>query len=125
MKTHWRRIILGVLTLGMAGAFFASSSYAVQIKRVQSGAANYDTDDVVYSAALQYPVDQSKSVILLYPTGDTTNTRDQNWFFTGQFEDDSTIAIDRGGGTSPASVLWQVIEFEDGVRVQRGITSMT
>ncbi|HBG64843.1 MAG TPA: hypothetical protein DDX16_11540, partial [Candidatus Omnitrophica bacterium] len=125
MKTHWRRIILGVLTLGMAGAFFASSSYAVQIKRVQSGAANYDTDDVVYSAALQYPVNQSKSVILLYPTGDTTNTRDQNWFFTGQFEDDSTIAIDRGGGTSPASVLWQVIEFEDGVRVQRGITSMT
>jgi len=99
-------------------------AHAAQIKRVMRGVVSFDLDDVVQSAALPYDVVLSKSIALVRPMGDTTNARDQNWFFTAQFEDTNTLAVDRGGGTSPASVLWQVIEFEDGVTVQRGITSM-
>ncbi len=106
-------------------SFWGPLAEAVQIKRIQSGIANFDTDDVVQAINLTYPVDQSKSIILLSTEADSiSQQRDQNWFFVAQFEDNNTIDIERGGGTSGASVSWQVIEFVDGVSVQRGISSL-
>ena len=121
-----RRIRIGA---GLACVFtlilFTATADAVQIKRIQRGIVNFDFDDVVQTANLTNSVDQSKSIIILTASGDTSiSTNDQNFFFTASFEDNDTISIDRGGGTSYGSVLWQVIEFEDGVRIQRGISSM-
>ena len=81
-------------------------AHAVQIKRVQRGIVNFDTDDVVQTGQLSFSVDQSKSIILLTNTFDISgNTREQNTFFTGQFEDNDTVTIDRAGATSPATRL--------------------
>src|SRR3989338_5593890 len=128
MESGWRKKIKGIgagLVCVFTLVLLTADAHAVQIKRIQRGLVNFDTDDVVQTATLTYAVDQSKSIILLTNTFDISgNTREQNTFFTGQFESNETIAIDRAGGNSPAGVLWEVIEFEDGVRVQRGISSM-
>ncbi|MDD5466037.1 MAG: Ser-Thr-rich GPI-anchored membrane family protein, partial [Candidatus Omnitrophica bacterium] len=121
-----RRVLKDLVLFGFSFLFLCFIPYAeaAQIKRVQQGIANFDTDDTVQTATLGYAVDQSKSIILVKPTASVVSSNDQNWFFTGQFESNSVVAIDRAGGNAPASVLWQVIEFTDGVRVQRGISSM-
>ena len=121
---HAGHALLAVWMALAAGLLWSPTAEAVQIKRVQRGVANFDLDDVVQAIPLAYSVNQAKSVILLTQTGRSNVDRDQNYYFTAQFEDNDTIALDRAGGTTSASVLWQVIEFEDGVSVQRGISSM-
>ncbi len=114
-------LLIGLLVLFMLGALTPDAE-AVQVKRVQRGIANFDTDDVAALASLTYSVDQTKSIILLNVSGDSVSNNDQNWFYTADFADNTSISIDRAGGNSPSSVVWQVIEFADGVTIQRGIT---
>ncbi|MBI3322570.1 MAG: hypothetical protein HYZ94_02700 [Candidatus Omnitrophica bacterium] len=101
---------------------------AAQIKRVQKGMVSFDANDLNKVATLTYAVDQTKSLVLIavkeaFVT--TTGDRDQNHFITAQFEDNSTLSFDKGNGTQATDVFWHVVEFEDGVKVQRGISSMT
>jgi hypothetical protein len=56
--------------------------------------------------------------------GTTPVGGDTNNFFMPNFEDTETVTISRMGATVGASVSWQVIEFEDGVKVSRGISSI-
>ena len=90
-------LLAGILTIS---ALCTAVADAAQIKRIQRGTATFDTDDVATSVPLAYPVVQNKTIILLNFAGSSTNNRDQNWFFTSQFEDNQTIAIDRAGGSS-------------------------
>ncbi len=129
-------IMKRALLLAVAFLFVSVlDAHAVQIKRVQSGIANFDTDDITQSIPLTNEVDLTKSIILISYSNDITiatsaTTNDQNLWFTANFESTLSITIDRagsGGTTSAicaASVFWQVIEFTDGVAVQRGISSM-
>jgi len=116
------------LLLAFLGGFLylVQNAWAVQVNRVQSGTAYLDADDTLVTADLTYPVtDQSKCIILLYPRETRLTTdRDQNHLYTAIFEDNGTIMIERAGATQVAYVSWYVIEFEDGVKVVRGITSM-
>ncbi|MBI4597904.1 MAG: hypothetical protein HY737_05840, partial [Candidatus Omnitrophica bacterium] len=96
---------------------------ASQIKKVYRGKVVFDADDTVQTTSIGGTINQAKSIILLSSLVESV-AADQNQFFTGQFEDNDTIAIDRAGGTVFSSVGWQVVEFEDGVSVQRGISSM-
>ncbi|MDD5477084.1 MAG: hypothetical protein PHG87_02590, partial [Candidatus Omnitrophica bacterium] len=122
-----RRVLKTLVLFGFLFSFlcFISHAEAAQIKRVQSGVVNFDTWDISASVNIT-PVDMSKTIILLQNTpGNSTN--DQNFFFTAQFESSSTIQINRAGAAvtnASAAVAWQVIEFSDGVRVQRGISSI-
>ena len=54
----------------------------------------------------------------------STSNRDQYYLFTALFEDNGTILIERAGANGTVRISWYVIEFEDGVKVQRGFTSM-
>ena len=121
------RLFFGAVLLALIA--FVPDAWAVQIKNVQRGKANFDNWDVSVSVNIT-AVDMSKTIILLYPTGGN-QTNDQHYFFTAQFESNSMFQINRAGaagssGTSAASagVIWEVIEFVDGVNVQRGISSM-
>ncbi len=103
--------------------FLVAQADASQIKRVQRGTALFDLADVSQSVPLTYAVDTSKTIVLVSSTS-VAVTADQNFFFTAQLADSQTVSIDRAGGTVAASVVWQVIEFESGVTVQSGVTTM-
>jgi len=107
----------------LAEGVFVSSVQAVQIKRVQNGKTNFDYDDMALSVPLTYSVNQDKSLLLITASVDS-NTNDQYCFFTAQFESDTSIQFNRAGASAPATIFWQVIEFSDGVNIQRGISSI-
>ncbi|HTL70810.1 MAG TPA: hypothetical protein VL404_05925, partial [Candidatus Eisenbacteria bacterium] len=120
----------GAALFAAAFALFLSlapAAHAVQIKRVISGVENFVADDVSNSVSLGLAgadvVDDSKAFIYLTPAS-ASNTADQNIFYYAYFEDGQNINISRGGGSATANVAWYVVEFNDGVNVQRGLTSI-
>ncbi|MEI6631301.1 MAG: TRAM domain-containing protein [bacterium] len=119
--TRWA-VLLGLL---FAGVFLlASTVQAVQIKRIQKGDIYLDVDDMSATASI-LPVDQSKTLILIYPnTGVNNIDLIYNNLYTVLFESDSSIVISRDFATSvDVTITYYVIEFTDGVNVQRGISS--
>ncbi|TBR20045.1 hypothetical protein EPO66_00330, partial [bacterium] len=120
-----KRLISFGFLFSLLFLLFMPHAQAVQIKSIQRGVVNFDTWDISQSVNIT-PVDMSKTIVLLQNTpGNSTN--DQNFFYTTQFESSSTIQINRAGAATSnasAAVAWQVIEFTDGVRVQRGISSI-
>ncbi|MFH1189768.1 MAG: hypothetical protein V1682_03680, partial [Candidatus Omnitrophota bacterium] len=125
MEPKMKKIVLGLVLLGVLCTFLTPSALAVQIKRVQSGTIYFDSNDTVNTEDLSYDVDQSKSIILIYArVRANTANRDQNYLFTSWFEDNGAILVERAGGTDSARVDWYVLEFEDGVRVVRGVSTM-
>ena len=122
MRSMVRFVGLICASLAFVYCGIIGNAEAVQIKKVYRGTVNFDTTDIVQSVDLGAAVDTTKSLILITNTA-ATNTADQNDFYTTQFEDPSTITINRNG-TVYGGVSWEVIEFNDGVNVQRGISSM-
>ena len=104
--------------------FFAlPEASAVQIKKVQTGDVYFDTDDISQTVPIQ-AVDQTKTLILVYPNVDyNTSNYIYNSLFTVQFEADNSIVLNRDGANTGAYVRYYIIEFTDGVFVQRGISS--
>ncbi|MDO8748550.1 MAG: Ser-Thr-rich GPI-anchored membrane family protein, partial [Candidatus Omnitrophota bacterium] len=130
-----KRILLNLIlaiSFSLSLSFFARDSYAVQVKKVQSGVVNFLVDDLAQSVNLVVDwggtavADTAKSLILLTPAADTSS-RDGNFSFTPYFEDNQNIAIlrDLPRTASAAGATLQVIEFNDGVTVYRGFTSMS
>ncbi|MFH0985985.1 MAG: hypothetical protein V1882_10730, partial [Candidatus Omnitrophota bacterium] len=124
-----RRVRLAALGLGIVLAFLAAipDAEAVQIKRVIQGSEAFLADDVSNSVTLGLGVgdyvDTSKAFIYITSSVAGT-TADQNMFFYAYFEDGQNINITRATGTVVATVTWYVVEFVDGVSVQRGLTSL-
>ncbi len=118
-----RTIVSVLLTFAACVFLLCPRAEAVQIKKVLSGIVNFDTTDAIMSTDIGDTVDISKSIILINNSV-YTNTADQNLWFVAQFEDNRTICVQRAGATVAASVSWQVVEFTDGVKIQRGISSM-
>ena len=120
------------ISFSMSLFFLAQDSYAVQVKKVQSGVVNFVVDDLAQSVDLvadwggSAVADVAKSLILLTPAADTSS-RDGNFSFTPYFEDNQNIAVlrDLPRVPSAAGATLQVIEFNDGVTVYRGFTSMS
>ena len=120
------------ISFSMSLFFLAQDSYAVQVKKVQSGVVNFVVDDLAQSVNLVADwggtavTDVAKSLILLTPAADTSS-RDGNFRFTPYFEDNQNIAVlrDLPRVPSAAGATLQVIEFNDGVTVYRGFTSMS
>ncbi|MDD5728970.1 MAG: hypothetical protein PHV59_10440, partial [Victivallales bacterium] len=111
-----------------AGALLSvRDAQAVQIKRVQTGEITYPTSsDLVDTAVLPYEVDTKKSIVLVTTSGAaTTSTRnDYDYLFTPYFEDSQNLAIGRDYGNLAATARYHVIEFNDGVKVIHGFSSM-
>ncbi|MFH1062870.1 MAG: hypothetical protein V1747_08340, partial [Candidatus Omnitrophota bacterium] len=124
-----KRVFSGKLFL-LAGMFagvllWANQAQAVQINRVQSGTIPYANIDIVDTATLAYAVDPAKSIILINTSADgSVSTRDGNYLFTPYFEDSEHIALSRDYGACAANVSFQVVEFNDGVKVIHGFSSM-
>jgi hypothetical protein len=119
-------VIFGLFIFSfLAGLLFAPpDAHAVQIKRVQSGDVYFDVDDMTTSVPIK-AVTQNKSIILLYSNVDTnTSNFIYNSIFTGTFESDTSLIISRDYGNASANVRFYVLEFEDGVFVQRGASSL-
>ncbi len=124
---------LGIGLVAGLGLTFVTDAGAVQIKTVQTGTATFDLDDTVAIVTLGTAVtDQAKTMVLLYPrnANSTGNgNRDQNYLFTATFESNSTILLERAGANGTAGawarLTWYVVEFTDGINVQRGISSFT
>src|SRR3989339_1199627 len=121
------------ISFSMSLFFLAQDSYAVQVKKVQSGVVNFVVDDLAQSVDLvadwggSAVADVAKSLILLTPAADASG-RDGNFFFTPYFEDNQNISVLRdlpSQGQSAAGATLQVIEFNDGITVYRGFTSMS
>ncbi|MFA6216169.1 MAG: hypothetical protein WDL87_00745 [Candidatus Omnitrophota bacterium] len=119
--------ILFLLAAVCAGIFFSPpDASAVQVKRVQFGDAYFDLDDMTCSVPID-AVNQSKSIILVFPNTDVdvTPVNDlENSLFTGTFESDTGLIISRDFGSVSSNARYYVIEFEDGVFVQRGTSSL-
>ncbi|MDD5730519.1 MAG: hypothetical protein PHN57_05275, partial [Candidatus Omnitrophica bacterium] len=109
----------------LSGIFFSPpDAQAVQIKRVQSGYCYFDIDDMQASVPIQ-AVDQDKSLILVYPNVDPNASNFiYNSIFTGSFESDTSLTIARDYGNTSCSVRYYIVEFNDGVFVQRGFSSL-
>ncbi|MBI4355439.1 MAG: hypothetical protein HY597_03170 [Candidatus Omnitrophica bacterium] len=116
------------MSIGLLGALWVAvpDASAVQVKAVYRGTMNFDADDIVLTATLPSAVDVSKSIVLVsINMSVTNNARDQNPLFIASFEDGTTVSVTRGGANQTATASWQVIEFADGVFVQRGMSSFT
>ncbi len=129
-KTTTKLYMTLTLLAGVVAGLFllASTADAVQIKRVQTGELYFDNDDISSSVDIQ-PVDLTKTIIMIYPSPESSSlTATQNTLFTPQFESESAINISRDGASAAAGaaviVKFYVIEFSDGVVVQRGISSL-
>jgi DNA-binding beta-propeller fold protein YncE len=127
MKSNWRKIIFGILILAGAGVFLPLDASAVQVKKIQRGNVYFDLDDTSIPVAID-SVDQTKSIILLYVnadsiTGSSDTSASENMLFSALFESNNSIVVERAGATYGATVTYYVVEFADGVTVQRGISS--
>ena len=115
--------VAGFLLFFQAAAWAAgTASGSVQIKNVQTGEVYFDNDDISYSSTIT-AVDQTKSIILLYNAMDADVNATQNVSFTANFEANNSVIIQRDGATQAGTVRYYVIEFADGVYVQRGMSS--
>ncbi|MBU1998013.1 MAG: hypothetical protein KKE64_00780 [Candidatus Omnitrophica bacterium] len=115
--------LTALLVAVIAVACFIYPAQAVQIKRVQTGTIYFESIDIVDTATLEYKVDPTKSIILLTSEGPTA-TRDGNNIYTPYFEDSSNLAIARDYGNVVGTARYHVAEFNDGVRVIHGFSSM-
>ncbi|MFA6384701.1 MAG: hypothetical protein WCY10_04955, partial [Candidatus Omnitrophota bacterium] len=113
------------LVLGfLSGIFFSPpDASAVQIKRMQQGDSYFDTDDMTVSVPIKDVV-QSKAFILLYVNTDTVSGTLCNSLFSATFEADNSLIISRDYYVGAASVRYYIVEFEDGVFIQRGSSSL-
>jgi len=126
----WPRIKIKIIlslafitTLALGMFLFSSDAEAVQIKQVQTGEVYFDADDISMPVTIA-KVSQTKSIVLLYINSDTTGTAaSQNILYTAQFGSDTDLIISRDGATYGGIVRFYVIEFVDGVTVQRGLSS--
>ncbi|MFA5157430.1 MAG: hypothetical protein WC532_08645, partial [Candidatus Omnitrophota bacterium] len=123
-RKRFLRRFLPALFLCAAGLFFfTSSAEAVQIKKIQKGDIFLDADDMSATAAIQ-KVNQNNTMILIFPNADVNTTnRLFNVLFTALFESDTTLVVSRDYASVAVTVTYYVIEFADGVNVQRGISS--
>ncbi len=124
LKNRIGSAVLFLLFLGCWSLCCVPDASAVQIKRVQTGDVYFDADDMSATIPCQQ-VDQTKTLILLYvemESGVSANTG--NMLFTSMFETDSSFVVNRDYATTGACTLrWYLVEFEDGVYIQRGISS--
>lgn len=67
-------------------------------------------------------VDMSKSFLVFSST--LSDTEPDNYQVGGEISDANTITFRRSGTTGTMSISWQIFEFESGVFVQRGSTSV-
>jgi hypothetical protein len=122
-----------LLSLFLAIGFFATlflfipDAQAAQIKTIQQGNVYFDYDDITQVVGIS-TVDQGKSIILLYVNRDSGGTDISGYTqFTATFESDNTVVISRdAAGTTAgcgATVCFYVVEFTEGVSVQRGVTA--
>jgi hypothetical protein len=106
---------------------FTPNAEAVQIKKVYRGIANFSDLDLPKTEPIGGQVDPEKTLLLISAAAaNATNNSygERNFFFTAELLGNDKIKIDRGASHVEASVAWQVIEFADGVRVQRGAASL-
>ncbi|MCM8812302.1 MAG: hypothetical protein NC924_00005, partial [Candidatus Omnitrophica bacterium] len=114
----------GLLLVSCLLALWCPPAQAVQLKRVQTGDVYFDIDDATVSVPINQ-LDQTKSLIFVYPNVDTnTSNFIHNSLFSGIFESDTSLIISRDYGNASANVRFYILEFEDGVFVQRGFSSM-
>ncbi|MCM8801384.1 MAG: GPI anchored serine-threonine rich family protein, partial [Candidatus Omnitrophica bacterium] len=115
-------LICGFLT----GIFlFISQAEAVQIKRVQKFTGSFDSDETYKSLSLTYSVDLNKTIILITQRHALDVAREGNCYVTPYFEDNYTVGLLRDYANAVENITGYVIEFNDGVKVYRGFTSMT
>ncbi|MDD5255229.1 MAG: hypothetical protein PHR11_04155, partial [Candidatus Omnitrophica bacterium] len=122
------RVIISLLAtlFVLAGLFLfvrQEPAQAVQVKKVQTGEIYVDANDISATVTIE-PVDQTKTLIFLFVDPDyNTANYIRNQLFTAQFESDNSLVIDRAAASVGAYVRYYLVEFVDGVKVQRGISS--
>ena len=118
-----RLLALALAAFVWVALFCAPDAQAVQVKKIQRGNVYFDVDDTSLPVAID-SVDQTKTLILLYVnadlTGATDTTASQSVLFSALFEANNSIVIDRAGASYGVTVTYHVVEFADGVTVQRG-----
>ncbi|MCQ9204771.1 MAG: hypothetical protein NG737_00435, partial [Omnitrophica bacterium] len=97
--------------------FFLPKAQAVQVKKVQSGIVEFSAEDIARIVSIR-EVDTSKTIILI--SVETASTHDYGSFFVPDFYDSKTIYVSRSKKEKPAKIGWTIIEFDEGVFVQRG-----
>ncbi|MFA4991832.1 MAG: hypothetical protein WC569_04545, partial [Candidatus Omnitrophota bacterium] len=109
---------------------FYDEAHAVQIKKVQKGSVAFVTDDLAQTIDITAdwggtPVNRNKTFLILESKCNTGN--DGNFCLTPYFEDNNTITILRDLPRTAVAIdaMVHVVEFEDGVTVYSGFTSMS
>ncbi|MFC1807788.1 hypothetical protein ACFL0T_05420, partial [Candidatus Omnitrophota bacterium] len=125
-------LAIGVSLLSLS-LYLVSDAEAVQIKRVQQGLVEWASTEGGATESLTYPVDTTKSIILVYTTSDDLpggggarpGNREGNPYVHATFETSSSISLTRLNVSAPLDVNWYVIEFADGINIIPGYTSLT
>ncbi|MFH1411228.1 MAG: hypothetical protein ABIG55_01090, partial [Candidatus Omnitrophota bacterium] len=95
----------------------AAKAYGVQVKKVQKGTVEFAALDIAKTVDIT-AVDTSKTVILV--SWSIGSEYMFGFLFAAEFYDSDTLYIARIDEDSAASMSWTVIEFDEGVTVQRG-----
>ncbi len=128
--------ILYALQLTSANVFFPSGLifgpsqlHAAQIKTVRRGSVTFTSQVNRMAVSLSPAVDPSKTIVwggISHGGGRSggANANDSRVGF--DLESTSTLALERLGSPSSTPILeWQVVEFESGVSVQRGLRTLS
>ncbi|MBU1913347.1 MAG: hypothetical protein KKB22_07435, partial [Candidatus Omnitrophica bacterium] len=123
------RTYLILCILFTTGLLYYDEAAAVQIKKVQKGSVDFVTDDLAQTIDITVdwsgtPVNRTKTFLIVESKCNSGN--DGNFCLTPYFEDNNTITILRDLPRTAQAITstLHVVEFEDGVTVYSGFTSM-
>ncbi len=109
------RTLLAILFLLFA--FFTHCGFAAEFLRRQAGTTTFTGSSTTVTIPTTL-ADMSKSILVFSATINDANPR--NILIGGEITNTTTLTFARASNTGTVSISWEVVEFENGVYVQRG-----
>jgi hypothetical protein len=111
------RVLIGLLTLGLAVVATGREAAAAQLMSLQSGTVTV-SGGVASVVTLPTAVNMTKAFVVFGTTESTADPLDGQ--VSGQLTTPTTVTFRQAGGTASVTVKYYVAEFASGVSVQRG-----
>jgi hypothetical protein len=115
---------VGLLVLCLSLAAVARDATGAQVRSTQSGTVVLaDAQAATGPVPLSTAVDTTKAFLVFGVSEDSFDPRDGQ--ITRQFSSPTTLSLERIGTTGAVTIKWYVVEFDNGVSVQRGTVEIS